>query len=45
MCLSSERLVMDVAADTSYSKFLEAFKVQEAKGFFSYEWVDNLSNA
>ena len=48
MCLSSERLrlldmVSYLAAGTSYSKFLKAFNVEEAKGFFPYEWVDDLS--
>ena len=47
MCLSSEGLrlldmVSYLAAGTSYSKFLKAFNVEETKGFFPYEWCDDL---
>jgi hypothetical protein len=30
-----------LAPNTSYKKFLKAFKVEEAKGFFPYEWFDS----
>ena len=30
-----------LAGGVSYSKFLKAFQVEEAKGFFPYEWFDS----
>ncbi|KAJ8300475.1 hypothetical protein KUTeg_021994 [Tegillarca granosa] len=48
MCISSPNLkFMDImqflAPGTSYSKFLKAYGVEEQKGFFPYEWFDDIS--
>lgn len=31
-----------IAPGTSYAKFLKAYGVKEGKGFFPYEWFDNI---
>ena len=32
-----------LAPGTSYAKFLKAYGVEEAKGFFPYEWLDDVT--
>lgn len=36
-------IVNYLAAGTSYAKFLKAYGVEDGKGFFPYEWFDNLN--
>lgn len=48
MCISSPELkFMDImqflAQGTSYSKFLKAYGVEEQKGYFPYEWFNDVS--
>lgn len=47
-CISNEQLkFLDMsqflAAGSSYAGFLKAYKVEEKKGFFPYEWFDDAS--
>ena len=48
LCISTGRfrfldMAQYLAPNTSYASFLEAFEVQEQKGFFPYEWFDDYS--
>ena len=45
-CLSTDRFrFLDIshflAPGTSYAGFLKAYKVEESKGFFPYDWLDD----
>ena len=47
-CISNDNLkLLDItqylAPGTSYAKFLAAFGVEESKGYFPYEWFDDIS--
>ena len=48
LCISTKNLrILDIiqylAPGSSYSKFLKAFKIQEKKSYFPYEWFDDAS--
>jgi len=48
LCISSENfkfldITQYLAPGCSYSKFLKAFQVEEQKGYFPYEWLDDVS--
>ena len=47
-CLSNRKfrfldIIRYLAPHTSYSQFLRAFGIEEQKGFFPYEWFDDVS--
>lgn len=47
-CIMTEKLkFLDIshflAPGTSYAGFLKAYRVEESKGFFPYEWLDDVS--
>lgn len=47
-CITTDTLkFLDIshflAPGTSYAGFLKAYRVEEAKGFFPYEWLDDMT--